>query len=968
MKKLRKNSTTKRQFTKRKRTEEALRENEEKYRMIFENSPLGIFRSTFKGRLLEVNVAFAKMFGYNSPETMVREIHDVGKQLYLRGEDRNRIVSDQMSAADVTHHLNRYRRKDGKQFVANLYLKTVRDAHGRPLLLEGILEDITERKRLEERLRSLHRYARRLASAKDLDEMVNHTLDTIQFNLGFDSAEFDLIEDGLLVVKGNRGKMGPSLSRTIEDLGVIPKAARELRSIRVDDTRKEPNYVDRMGPGWKGTRTMLSELATPVVVDGRAVAVLNVEHTQLEAFSEQDQILLQNLAAHVASEIKRKRVEEGLRQSEERYSSLFDRMQDGVYLSTHEGRFVDINSAFVKMFGYSSKQEMLDLKDIKKALYFSPEERGSHILDTGREEAEVYRMRRKDGSEIWVEDHGRYIHDEHGKVLYHEGILRDVTERKRAEEALANERNVLRTLMDNLPDNIFIKDVESRFVMSNLAHAYLLRAKTPDEIVGKTDFDIFPRELAASYYADEQTVIQSGQPLLNREERTLDPEGKTRWLLTTKVPLRDDHGKVIGIAGINRDITERKRMEDEIKRYSEHLEELVEERTRSLAESEARYRRLFESSPISFWEEDFSEVKRYFDGLRARGIQDIRRYFIEHPEDLAKCASMVQVLDVNEVTLELYGAKSVGELRGELRRVLTSDFYDNFREELAALSEGKTRFESEFDNQTMTGGTKHVNLILNVVPGYEDTLAKVLVSIIDLTERKEMEERLQQAERLAAVGETAAMVGHDLRNPLQGITGAVHLLKQEPLTAKEREEMLQVIEKSLRYSDAIIRDLSDYSAEIKLRLAEATPKSIARDALGAVKVPQNVIVQDFSEDEPRLRIDPERMRRVFINLIENAIDAMPQGGILTVSSKRSFNGIEMAISDSGLGMPERAIGNLFKPLQTTKAKGMGLGLAICKRVVDAHGGNISVRSKAGEGTTVSIVLPIRLISVEVRQK
>jgi PAS domain S-box-containing protein len=111
-------------------------------------------------------------------------------------------------------------------------------------------------------------------------------------------------------------------------------------------------------------------------------------------------------------------------------------MQDGVYRSTHGGRFVDVNPAFVKMFGYSSKQEMLDIKDIKKELYFLPEERGSHILDTGREEVDVYRMRRKDGSEIWVEDHGHYVHDKRGNIIYHEGILRDITERKQFEKRL----------------------------------------------------------------------------------------------------------------------------------------------------------------------------------------------------------------------------------------------------------------------------------------------------------------------------------------------------------------------------------------------------------------------------------------------------------------------------------------------------------------------------------------------------
>jgi diguanylate cyclase (GGDEF)-like protein/PAS domain S-box-containing protein len=132
---------------------------------------------------------------------------------------------------------------------------------------------------------------------------------------------------------------------------------------------------------------------------------------------------------------ERKQAEAALRESEERYHSLFDRIMDGIYRSTHAGRFVDINPAMVRMFGYASKEEMLNV-DIKNELYFTPDERGSHVLDTGKEEIEIYRMRRKDGSAIWVEDHGTYVHDEQGRVIYHEGMLRDITERKRAEDSL----------------------------------------------------------------------------------------------------------------------------------------------------------------------------------------------------------------------------------------------------------------------------------------------------------------------------------------------------------------------------------------------------------------------------------------------------------------------------------------------------------------------------------------------------
>jgi diguanylate cyclase (GGDEF)-like protein/PAS domain S-box-containing protein len=138
----------------------------------------------------------------------------------------------------------------------------------------------------------------------------------------------------------------------------------------------------------------------------------------------------------------RKQVELNLRQSEERYRTLFNSMMDGIYRSTHEGRFVDVNPAMVRMFGYSSREEMLAV-DIKKDLYFAPEERGSHILDTGQEEIEVYRMRRKDGSEIWVEDHGHYVHDEQGNILYHEGMLRDISGRKRAENELYQAKEAL---------------------------------------------------------------------------------------------------------------------------------------------------------------------------------------------------------------------------------------------------------------------------------------------------------------------------------------------------------------------------------------------------------------------------------------------------------------------------------------------------------------------------------------------
>ena len=659
----------------------------------------------------------------------------------------------------------------------------------------------------------------------------------------------------------------------------------------------------------------------------------------------------------------RRRAEEALANERKVLRTVIDNLPDNIFIKDTDSRFIDSNLAHVHHLRAKSLDEIVGKTDFDMypremaASYYEDEQaviRSGQPL-VNREERTID----PEGKTRWLLTTKVPLHDDHGKIIGIAGINRDITARKRVEEMLANERNVLRTLIDNLPDNIFIKDVKSRFVLSNRAHVHDLRARSLDEIVGKTDFDIFPREMAAGFYDDEQEVIRSGQPLVNREERALDPEGKPRWLLTTKVPLRDDHGKIIGIAGVNRDITERKLMEDKIKRYSEHLEELVKERTKKLQESESRYRRLFESSPISLWEEDFSEVKRYFDELRNKGIKDLKAHLTEHPDDVEKCASMVKVVDVNDATLGLYGAKSLDELLGELRKVLGHDSQVQFIEELVALGEGETRFASEFDNQTVPGEVRHVSLILSVVPGYEDTLAKVLVSIIDLTDRKKMEKRLQQAEHLAAIGETASMVAHDLRNPLQGIVGATFALRNEALTKEQRNEMLSLIENNVEYSDGIVKDLLDYSRTFDLLLVESSPKKVVMNALQMLKIPDKIKIQDVSLEQPVIAVDSDRMKRAFVNLIENAIDAMPDGGTLTISSRQLNGFVEIAFSDTGTGIAEKAMKNLWKPLQTTKAKGMGMGLAICKRIIDAHGGKVSVESKTGHGTAFTIQLPIK---------
>ncbi len=231
---------------------------------------------------------------------------------------------------------------------------------------------------------------------------------------------------------------------------------------------------------------------------------------------------------------------------------------------------------------------------------------------------------------------------------------------------------------------------------------------------------------------------------------------------------------------------------------------------------------------------------------------------------------------------------------------------------------------------------------------------------------KETQQKLLKSERLAAIGELAGMVGHDLRNPLQAMQNAAYFLKtrfdgnsnNESTGVASIKKMIGVIEKNVEYSNKIINDLLDYSREIRLELAQVTPKTIIQETLSTMKIPEAIKVKNLVQDTPRIEVDPVKIRRVFSNLVKNAIDSIPESGELTISSSRADHDVVFVFADTGTGMSQEIMNRLWTPLFTTKARGMGFGLPICKRYVEAHGGKILVTSKVGDGTTFTVKLPI----------
>lgn len=226
---------------------------------------------------------------------------------------------------------------------------------------------------------------------------------------------------------------------------------------------------------------------------------------------------------------------------------------------------------------------------------------------------------------------------------------------------------------------------------------------------------------------------------------------------------------------------------------------------------------------------------------------------------------------------------------------------------------------------------------------------------------QEAQAKLLKTERLAAIGELAAMVGHDLRNPMTAIKNAAYYLKKKGTACPEatRVEMLLIIDDAIERANKIVNDLLEYSREIRLELQPCTPRVLLTEALRYVKVPSAIELLDETADAPEMLVDKDKMVRVFVNLIKNAVDAMPSGGMLKVVSRWKADAVELVFSDTGVGIPDEVKARLFNPLVTTKAQGMGFGLAICKRIVEAHRGTIAVESAPGKGATFTITLPLK---------
>jgi len=421
-----------------------------------------------------------------------------------------------------------------------------------------------------------------------------------------------------------------------------------------------------------------------------------------------------------------RQAEQALSESDTRYRNLFQHSSDAICMTTRDGRFVDANQSLLDLFGCSREAIMgLTMADLY-ADPLEPRRFQEEIEQKGSVIDREVKMRRLDGGIIDCLETAAVWRASDGAIAGYEGIIRDVTDRRRVEAELRHSEERFKVLFEYAPDAYYLSDLQGTFLDANRATEQLFGYRR-QELVGKGFFRtrLLPaRELPRAAALLARTALgRATEP----EEFAVNRRDGTQVIAEISTfPVKLEGASVVLV--IARDVTSRKEAEE------------------ALRAGELRYRELFEASPIALWEEDFSGVKRHVDELRASGVKDCREYFENHPEEVHKCVSLVKVLDVNRATLDLYGAKSKKELLKGLAQIFTEDSHEVFKGEVIAVAEGRTRFDADASVRTLGGDSKYVALRWSVMAGCEKTFSHVLVSTADITERQRAERALRESE------------------------------------------------------------------------------------------------------------------------------------------------------------------------------------------------------------------------------
>jgi len=637
---------------------------------------------------------------------------------------------------------------------------------------------------------------------------------------------------------------------------------------------------------------------------------------------------------------------------------------------------------------------------------------------------------------------------------------------KKAEGAIAADHRFLQRLIDTIPNPIFYKDINGRYLGCNKAYEIFI-GMTREQLTGKSVFDIATPHLAEIYHQADQELFQK-RGVQVYESPATNSAGVPLEVIFYKATFSAADGSLGGLIGTILDITERKRIEDQLRALSCGVEQspasiVITDREGNIEYANPKFSRLTGYSSTEAigqnprilksgltrpevhrqlwetilsgneWHGEFCNKKKngelYWESASISPIVDasgeISR-FIAVKEDITAKKNAESVLAEKERLLSgiLNGIQDgICMLDEDLRIVRVNPFFERYyaqkmpflgqkchevfwsRSEpcdgcpsIITLRSGERASRIFSDNQSgeiawfelvsfplLDSETSRVTGVVEYVRDItrrkraEDEVRELNQELEDRIEKKsgqllQAREELIRKEKLAILGQLSGSVGHELRNPLGVMSNAVYFLKMVHADRDETtREYLDMIKHEIDNSQRIITDLLDFARTGTPETKMVTVRQLLAESIAKCVIPENVEQQtELADNLPLLMVDPQQMEQVFQNLITNAIQAMPKGGSVLVSARqvrgnkenlkpRSSNldpdFIKISVTDSGEGILAENMGKLFQPLFTTKAKGIGLGLVVCRNLTEANGGWIEVDSRLGEGTTFTVIFP-----------
>jgi PAS domain S-box-containing protein len=501
----------------------------------------------------------------------------------------------------------------------------------------------------------------------------------------------------------------------------------------------------------------------------------------------------------------------------------------------------------------------------------------------------------------------------------------EITELKQKEEML-REQNLI---ISSTNESIFTTD-ENNLIQSWNKAAETLFGWKSNEIIGKSILDIF-NPIFDNELNDNMLECLIGSNSWNGEliYHKKDQSAIPVFLSTTS--LRDENGNLKGKVTIVHDISERKKREKTLKIMQHDL-------SRAQSVSKTGSWRLDVKRNVLTWSDENYKIF----GLK-KGSPLTYETFLStvHPDD-------------RKYVDKKWNSGLKGRPYDIEHRIIVDGQIKWVRE--------KAELELDKDG-TLLGGFGTTQDITDTVRLREklEYYSKNLELLV-----KEKTKQLKDVEKLITIGQTAGMVGHDIRNPLQSIDGAIYLAKMEveslqcPVDAKtELFDVLNLIEEQIHYIDHIVADLQDFARTPTPQIEDVSIYDLIMESLQVVNWPKNIeIVTCFEDDLKTVKIDPSIFKRVISNLLLNAYQSMPNGGKLTITAFREDGEIKISIKDTGTGIPENIKSKIFTPLFTTKSKGQGFGLAVCKKLIEAQNGKITFESEEEKGSTFTIQIPI----------